>query len=368
MRVKKATYATPSSIFWSISEINMVQDDSDISSSYTPMPTRTKSGRNVNKPVAFVPTIPEPSQTVKRRRSTKTILAAQCKICHRGTDPGNNRIVFCDVCSTPYHQYCHNPPIENEVVNVLEKEWLCGPCQRSKESVVENTDGLVATEGLSIEDVRMNESVSNQANIFQKRAYFSSLPQSRLVSLLLHASIRHPELPLFPPNVEGLIPAQPAASTASKPSLPTSAPQAASKQLASLAWPMTSPPNGHGPIHSHPSIPSAALVDPAEAQLLGEDRQSNIAGPSQPAAAVDLNGALEQGDEYDDGYDTDPPAHYPKAGNGLARTLPPESEDLNWLVDDNFEVFSHGWKGDGSGLGADGVLSEGMEGMENGKA
>lgn len=89
---------------------------------------------------------------------------------------------------------------------------------------------------------------------------------------------------------------------------------------------------------------------------------------SQSTSGVDPNGALDQGDGYDDGYDTDPPAHYPKAGNGLARTLRPESEDLNWLVDDNFEVFSHGWKGDGSGLGPDGVLGETMEGVGSGKA
>lgn len=70
--------------------------------------------------------------------------------------------------------------------------------------------------------------------------------------------------------------------------------------------------------------------------------------------------------EEDDGYDTDPPAHYPKAGQGLARTLRPESEDLNWLVDDNFEVFSHSWKGDGTGVGADGTLdgSSGGEGTK----
>jgi hypothetical protein len=129
-------------------------EDSDISSSYTPLPTRTKSGRNVNKPVAFVPTISEPTPGVKRRRSTKTILAAQCKTCHRGTETGNNRIVFCDICSTPYHQYCHNPPIDEDVVTVLEKEWLCGPCQRSKQTVVEGTEDLVGGEALSIEEVR----------------------------------------------------------------------------------------------------------------------------------------------------------------------------------------------------------------------
>jgi hypothetical protein len=70
-----------------------------------------------------------------------------------------------------------------------------------------------------------------------------------------------------------------------------------------------------------------------------------------------INAPLDQQlDELDDGYDSDPPAHYPKAGNGLARTLRPESEELQWLVDDSFEVFSHSWRGDGNGAGADGEM------------
>lgn len=83
--------------------------------------------------------------------------------------------------------------------------------------------------------------------------------------------------------------------------------------------------------------------------------------------SINPGGGLDQTD-YDDGYDSDPPVNYPKAGNGLARTLRPESEDLQWLVDDNFEVFSHGWKGDGTGMGADGVLTDAMEGVDSGKA
>jgi hypothetical protein len=83
--------------------------------------------------------------------------------------------------------------------------------------------------------------------------------------------------------------------------------------------------------------------------------------------ALPTNHAGDQLDDYDDGYDTDPPAHYPKPGHGLARTLRPESEDLGWLVDDNFEVFSHGWKADGSGVGADGTFTN-MEGVESGRA
>jgi hypothetical protein len=111
-------------------------------------------------------------------------------------------------------------------------------------------------------------------------------------------------------------------------------------------------------------------MDPAEAQLLGEiNHSSKPRAPGQPAAVNNNNNAMpsDQMDEYDDGYDTDPPAHYPKAGNGLARTLKPMSEDMQWLVDDNFEVFSHGWRGDGSGVAADGTLN-GMEGVERRKA
>ncbi|KAJ4332691.1 hypothetical protein N0V87_008187 [Didymella glomerata] len=290
-------------------------DDSDASETYTPQPTRTKSGRNVQKPVTFVPVIPEPTPGVKRRKSTKTMLAAKCKTCQRDTDPSQNRIVFCDSCSTAYHQYCHSPPVSNEVVTVLEKEWLCGPCARSKESVVQGTENLVAAESLSIDE---------------KRAYLSTLAQPQLVLLLLHATIRHPELPIFPPNVANLIPD---ASTIA--SQPQPAPSSATVQtVASAVTPSAQTPN--------------TSASSSEAQVLRE-----MGMRAQPRVTLDMAGNRY---EEDDGYDTDPPAHYPKAGQGLARTLRPESEDLQWLVDDNFEVFSHGWKGDGSGLGADGTL------------
>jgi hypothetical protein len=93
---------------------------------------------------------------------------------------------------------------------------------------------------------------------------------------------------------------------------------------------------------------NSSSLGSAEAQLIGE---TNL-----PKTTIDLAGNQY---EEDDGYDTDPPAHFVKSGNGLARTLRPESEDLQWLVDDNFEVFSHTWKGDGTGMGADGTLDGG---------
>lgn len=208
------------------------------------------------------------------------------------------------------------------------------------------------------------------------------------MALLLHATIRHPEVPLFPPNVRDLIPE---GSTTIPPSKITTAQTAQStKQAAPLqTHPILSPPNGHNSTSGGNSD-----LDPAEAQLLGEIKRTAPASPPKshppthalaptptpitttnplhpdPDPAIlspPTNNAGDQLDDYDDSYDTDPPAHYPKAGNGLARTLRPDSEDLGWLVDDNFEVFSHGWKADGSAVGADGGFG-GMEGVEGGKA
>jgi hypothetical protein len=155
----------------------------------------------------------------------------------------------------------------------------------------------------------------------------STLPQHQLVDLLLTATVRHPELPFFPPNVRNLIPN------------PGSQYQAQQQRTF------------HNPSATNtPHFSTHSSLNPAEAQLLGET--------SGPRTTIDLAGNQY---EEDDGYDTDPPAHYVKPGNGLARTLRPESEDLNWLVDDNFEVFSHGWKGDGTGMGADGTLDGGQK-------
>lgn len=50
--------------------------------------------------------------------------------------------------------------------------------------------------------------------------------------------------------------------------------------------------------------------------------------------------------ELDD-YPDHPPT-YPRPGHGLMSTLPPEQEDLQWLVEDDtrFGVFSHVYRVD----------------------
>lgn len=150
-------------------------------------------------------------------------------------------------------------------------------------------------------DVSRNLSLSS-TNLDQKRTRLSTLPQARLLDLLIQASSIHPDLAIFPASI---------------------------------------------------SMKTEESIAPAEA--------------TASAGGLDIDGEADATAEPYDGYDTDPPAHYPKAGNGVARTLRPEAEDLQWLVDENTEVFSHetnyldssGTNGNGNGVGGAGDVSMG---------
>ena len=84
-----------------------------------------------------------------------------CRVCQRGHSPQSNMIVFCDGCNTPYHQYCHDPPIGDEVVKVEEKEWFCSDCvgvrQEGGMGGLAEVDlrKAVSGEGLLSEEVRL---------------------------------------------------------------------------------------------------------------------------------------------------------------------------------------------------------------------
>ena len=118
-------------------------DGSEDEDSFSQPPTTTKSGRSVQKPTTFAPP-PAPSPTsnnlningqssgLKRKRtfhSRKNADSAVCSVCQRPHSPATNMIVFCDGCNTPWHRYCHRPPIAQEVVDVPEMEWFCAQCR-----------------------------------------------------------------------------------------------------------------------------------------------------------------------------------------------------------------------------------------------
>lgn len=147
---------------------------------------KTKSGRKVHRPAHFNPAAKQPS---RRRGPYRRIHDSRiCKICQRGHSPQSNMIVFCDGCNTPFHQLCHDPPIDDLVIAVAEAEWFCALCAKKREEKPLST-------GLSGTTLTDDE----------KRTYLASLPLSSLVELVFFCEKMHPDLPLYDPQTKKIV-------------------------------------------------------------------------------------------------------------------------------------------------------------------
>lgn len=137
-------------------------------------------------------------------------------------------------------------------------------------------------------------------NVKQRQKYFSSLPPGLLVTLLTKATNLHPDLPLFDPSFQ----ATGVTSTVQQP-----------------------PTNGNADL-------PAQRVYTAPATIFRNSEDSD-----------------------DDRYGSDEhPSHYPRPGQGLMSSLPPEKEDLHYLVDEENSkgVFTHVYQVDATTGGASG--------------
>lgn len=145
------------------------EDDDSDSSEVTPIATMTKSGRSVQKPTSFVPPPPSPINTNKRKRPfvRRNPEAAVCKVCLRGSSPITNMIVFCDGCNMPYHRYCHQPPIDQAVIDEVDKEWFCRHCESERAVPVAEAEvaSFVSAEGATAEEVRLPYSCETYCHI-----------------------------------------------------------------------------------------------------------------------------------------------------------------------------------------------------------
>ncbi|KAA8644786.1 phf1/phf2 family PHD finger domain-containing protein [Aspergillus tanneri] len=206
-------------------------DSSSDESNITPTATQTKSGRQVNRPSLYVPA-PASPVTVKARSDSldaASLAAARkrqrvnshkakdkyinCIHCQRGHSPTSNAIVFCDGCNQAWHQRCHDPPINAEVVSVKEKEWLCRGCKPVEITITQPTV------------VRSNPSLSGPSfhppthhpvavptlevggerfSIDDRRGFLSRLSHATLVELLVTISNSYPTMPMFPNNLKAL--------------------------------------------------------------------------------------------------------------------------------------------------------------------
>ncbi|GIZ37613.1 hypothetical protein CKM354_000105600 [Cercospora kikuchii] len=286
---------------------------SDSSVEITPVATETRSGRSIQKPTSFVPPPPSPT-TNKRKRpyNYRNPQAAVCKVCLRGTSPASNPVVFCDGCNAPYHRWCHKPPIEQVVIDREDAEWYCQPCAAARVVPVPVTEvaSFVSVTGAS-ED--------------QRRKYFAALPSGFLVTLLVKATTFRPDLPVFDPKFKELV--------------------AASQQNGHSDVNSTAPPlNGKEPIRQ--TAQAAVATSTANAATSNAATASNsTAGATRLTSTAQSRMPASNGPSPDDAAYTDDvhPENYPRPGQGLMSTLPPETEDLEWLVDDDDRngVFTH---------------------------
>lgn len=184
-------------------------EDTDVSEEFNLL-AHTSSGRRVFQAKTFSPVVldlpasstKKTSPLVPRTASPPTTKkakpkrrkpgeAAVCINCGRGHSPTGNQIVFCDGCNTPWHQYCHDRPITPSVIQIEEKEWLCSECRTAREEK-SHIAGKVAAKATM--------------TTAEKRTYLQSLENPELVSLLLHASSLHSDLPIFTPPPPTSIP------------------------------------------------------------------------------------------------------------------------------------------------------------------
>ncbi|KAK9458149.1 hypothetical protein V1511DRAFT_491873 [Dipodascopsis uninucleata] len=161
-------------------------DDSDTDEGFSFEGMKTKSGRKVHKPQTFdaIDVLPDNKRrSLRQRRDLQT-----CRICLRGHSPDSNLIVFCDGCNDPYHQLCHDPPIDRVFIQIAEAQWFCAQCQSKMSERPLQT-------GLSGQNLSETE----------KRTYLLSLPVKQLVELILMCEREHPDLKIYSPNIKNPI-------------------------------------------------------------------------------------------------------------------------------------------------------------------
>lgn len=299
----------------------------------TPSATQTKSGRQIHRPSYLAPEpkeeptttkTPDVQPTRKRRRTYRKgkEINVTCNHCQRGHSPTNNVIVFCDECNIAWHQYCHDPPIGNDVIQVKEAEWFCRECR----PVSNDMDNLADTV-TAYPDVKPAEKIDKlvsipfaakiggeQFSMAEKHAHLSKLSHTALVNLLMDISNSNPSLPIFPSNL-------------SQSHVPSYIPPAET----ATSTPATSMTTNLSITGSTSHVSTAAT----SAKSANNTPPVVISGPS-------LN---REGDSEDDEFeDVEEHRLYPRPGNGFR--LPPESEDLDMLLEDPLcPTFSHSLHG-----------------------
>ncbi|KAJ5184707.1 Zinc finger PHD-finger [Penicillium cf. griseofulvum] len=170
---------------------------------------RTRSGRRITQPVIreteTVTTKGPPVKTAKKRKRLNRQVNIVCTGCYRGHSPSNNLIVLCDSCDAPWHQKCHSPNIDNEVIEVSDMDWFCIKCK--PEQIQTKSRKKDAKNGKKVgrpkkQLVFEHQIGGNYYSEEERRAYLSSLSHDSLVQLVVKVSNEWPSVPIFPPDMQ----------------------------------------------------------------------------------------------------------------------------------------------------------------------
>ncbi|KAJ5902913.1 hypothetical protein N7495_003441 [Penicillium taxi] len=174
--------------------------------------TTTRAGRVSKAPAPYVPV----TGLLKAKRACrKKETAVVCVYCQRGNSPLNNSIVYCDGCDATWHQKCHDPPIENELITVKEAKWLCRKCKPPKRRPITfmRKPTQPASKSTRLVHPRLQHAPQLEVGgeLFTSdeiRAYASCRSHAALVELVVHVSSQNPTLPIFPRNMRDLLASQ----------------------------------------------------------------------------------------------------------------------------------------------------------------
>lgn len=296
-------------------------------------PTMTKSGRQILKPDTYDPAA-EQNAKKSAKMVKRTAEQALCKKCTRMHSPASNQMVFCDGCNDPWHQRCHDPWIEDEIIKDQDIHWYCMVCQAKRDRLQPKKKvepprfgswaGKPTAQVSFLYGIYLPEHVG-LTYIVQKRAYLSGLSPNELINLLVQATELHPDLPIFPLDT----PAPKKAASALPPSLFSSA---SSEGLFSRAE-----ANPTGPLNFVRKIPANA-----KKSTLAKARSGTGSLQSKAAAqAKAISSATSSGHQV---YDEDEPSFtrlWPRPGKGMYGRLAPEADDDRGLTDGNdYDAFS----------------------------
>ncbi|KAJ5162961.1 Zinc finger PHD-finger [Penicillium coprophilum] len=170
---------------------------------------RTRSGRRLTRPAVreseSVATKREPVKaTAKKRKRLNRQVNIVCTGCYRGHSPSNNLIVLCDSCDAPWHQKCHNPSIDSEVIEIPEMDWFCIKCKPEQRQTAQTKSQKKAATNVKKVGRPKKQPVSEPqigGNCYseeERRAYLSSLSHGSLVQLIMKVSNEWPSVPIFP--------------------------------------------------------------------------------------------------------------------------------------------------------------------------